>query len=253
VGDWQRRSDAALLGETLARRRGLRPGDRFSAAGVTVYVAGIIRSDEPQHANVGYTHLSFLQFATGDRQGGAVTQFNVRVARPEMLESVAAAIDAEFAADQDPTQTYTEKAFVARAASDVLGVIAFTRWLGWGCLAAVLAVVGNAIALAVQGRVRELAVLQTLGFGQGLVARLTVAESIIIACVGGAVGSLATAAVLWWGQFSLSVEGLYIPIRASAVVIVGSLGISVLLGVMAGAWPAWKAARRPIVESLRAV
>src|SRR5687767_4389875 len=46
VPDWARRTDAALLGETLAKRRGLAVGDRFDALGITVYVAGIIRSEQ---------------------------------------------------------------------------------------------------------------------------------------------------------------------------------------------------------------
>src|SRR5687767_11275534 len=37
--EWQKRSDAALLGETLAKRRRLSVGDRFNAAGVIVTVA----------------------------------------------------------------------------------------------------------------------------------------------------------------------------------------------------------------------
>ena len=41
---WKSRSDAALIGEHLARRRGLSPGDTFEAVGVRVWVAGIIRS-----------------------------------------------------------------------------------------------------------------------------------------------------------------------------------------------------------------
>src|SRR5688500_15606746 len=61
VADWAARSDAVLLGETLARRRGLSVGDRFDAFGMTVHVAGVIRSDEPQDLNVGYVHLPFLQ------------------------------------------------------------------------------------------------------------------------------------------------------------------------------------------------
>ena len=41
--EWMKRTDAALLGETLANRRGLKPGMRFDAAGITAYVAGILR------------------------------------------------------------------------------------------------------------------------------------------------------------------------------------------------------------------
>ncbi|MGH7176389.1 MAG: ABC transporter permease, partial [Tepidisphaeraceae bacterium] len=162
--NWESRTDAALLGETLAKRRGLSVGERFDAAGVTVYVAGIIRSESAQDQNVAYVHLDFLQRASGNRKLGVVTQFNVKVEDPRKLDDVARSIDEEFKSDAEPTQTSAEKAFVARAATDVIGIVRFTRWLGWGCLAAVLALVGNAIVLSVQDRIREHAVLQTLGY-----------------------------------------------------------------------------------------
>src|SRR5688500_9133496 len=135
MDSWKSRTDAALLGETLANRRGLKVGDRFDAAGVTVFVAGVVRSDEPQDQIVAYVHLQFLQRATGNRKLGVVTQFNVKVDDPKHLDTVAAAIDAEFARDPEPTQTSAEKAFVARAAADVINLIGFTQYLGWGCLA----------------------------------------------------------------------------------------------------------------------
>ncbi|MHC4082308.1 MAG: ABC transporter permease, partial [Planctomycetota bacterium] len=48
LDDWKRRTDAALIGETLATRRGLEPGMMFDAAGITAYIAGVFRSEEPQ-------------------------------------------------------------------------------------------------------------------------------------------------------------------------------------------------------------
>jgi len=208
---WQRRSDAALLGETLARRRGLKVGDRFEAAGITVYVAGIVRSDEPQDQNVGYVHLDFLQFASGSRAGGIVTQFNVKVSDPAQLEPVARAIDELFAADQEPTHTSPEKAFVARAASDVIEIVRFMGWLGWGCLAAVLALIANAIVLAVQSRIRDHAILQTLGYHRGLIARLIVTEGLLLSLAGGGLGTALALVVLSRSGLALSVDGLSIP------------------------------------------
>ena len=251
--EWQRRSDAALVSEAVARRRGLQVGDTFDTAGIMVYVAGIFRSDEPQHQNVAYTHLDFLQYASGSRAGGIVTQFDVRVADPQQLDAVARAVDAEFIADQDPTQTFSEKAFMARIATDVLEIIGFTRWLGWGALAAVLALVGNAIMLAVQDRVREHAVLQTLGFRDHLIARLIVGEGMVLGLIGGVVGSATALGVLRWGQFHMTVDGQSIPIASGWEVFALGLGVSVTLGIVAGLVPAWQAARRPIVECFRAV
>jgi putative ABC transport system permease protein len=52
VAEWERRSDSALVGETLAARRGFQVGQSFDASGITVTVAGIIRSPEAQDQNV---------------------------------------------------------------------------------------------------------------------------------------------------------------------------------------------------------
>jgi len=250
---WQRRSDAALLGETLARRRRLDVGDSFDAAGITVTVAGIIQSDEPQHQNVAYVHLDFLQYVSGSRRGGWVTQFNLRVTDPSRLDAVAAAVDAEFAADQEPTHTRSEKAFVAQAASDVIEIVRFTRWLGWGCVAAVLGLVGNAILMAVQQRIREHAVLQTLGYSGHLIARLILGEGLVLSITGALAGTVGAVGLMKWGHYSLSVEGLSIPIQADWHVLTWGLASAVVLGVTAGLVPAWMASRRSIVECFRAV
>lgn len=253
LDDWKRRSDAVLLGETLAQRRGLKVGDQFEAAGITVYVAGVVKSDEPQDQNVGYTHLDFLQFATGSRAGGIVTQFNVKVKDPSQLEPAAAAIDELFAQDQEPTKTSPEKAFVARAATDVIEIVGFMRWLGWGCLGAVLALVGNAIVLSVQDRIREHAVLQTLGFRSGLIARLIVSEGLLLSLVGGLVGCAAATLALTRSGFALSVDALSIPIKSGLSVFAWGLAVASALGVLAGLVPAWQASRREIVACFRAV
>jgi putative ABC transport system permease protein len=253
VEQWRSRTDAALLGETLAGRRGLKVGDRFDAAGVTVYVAGILRSDEPQDQNVAYVHLPFLQRASGNRKLGVVTQFNVKVNDPKNLETVAKAIDAEFAHDSEPTQTSAEKAFVARAAADVVGLVGFTQWLGWGCLAAVLALVGNAIVLSVQDRIREHAVLQTLGYTGRLIAGLIVGEGLVLGLLGGTTGTIAALAVIHWGNFTISNEGLSIHMTAGTTVVLLALAMSAALGIIAGLVPAMQASRREITACFRAV
>lgn len=249
---WRHRSDAALLGETLAQRRGLKVGDRFDAAGVTAYVAGILRSEEVQDRNVAYVHLDFLQQAT-DKNLGIVTQFNVLVNEADDLERVAQAIDEEFAVAEHPTTTRSEKAFVAYAAADMVELVAFTRYLAWGCIAAVLTLIGNAIVLSVQDRVKDHAILQTLGYSPGLIGRLILFEGIVVGMLGGGLGTALAAGVIEWGQFSLSMDGLSIPIEASMLLLLTGTGISLMLGVLAGVVPAWQATRSEIAHCFRAV
>ncbi len=249
---WQRRSDAALLGETLAARRGLKVGDQFDAAGITAYVAGIITSDQPQDQNVAYVHLDYLQQQT-DKKLGTVTQFNVKVDDPAKLEQVAAEIDALFDAAEQPTTTRSEKAFVAQVAGDMIELIGFTRYLGWGCLIAVLALVGNAIVLSVQDRIKEHAILQTLGYSGALIGRLIVTEAVVLGVLGGLVGAAGALATIRLTRVSFSVDGLSIPIDADLHLLATGLLIAVTLGVLAGLVPAIQAARRPIATCFRAV
>jgi len=257
IAEWEKRSDAALVGETLAARRGFKVGESFDASGITVTVAGIIRSSEPQDQNVAYVHLDFLQQAgeNGAKGGGlgVVTQFTVRVDDPAKMDAVAAAIDEQFRAEADPTTTRPEKAFVAQAGADIVEIVKFTQWLGWGCLAAVLALVANAIVLSVQDRIKEHAVLQTLGFRSGLIARLIVSEGMLIGLLGGAIGTGIALAVVHFGNFSLSQEGLSITVGASWSVLAWGLIISAGVGIVAGLVPAWRAGRREIASCFRAV
>lgn len=251
IEEWKKRTDAALLGETLANRRGLRPGMTFDAAGITAMVAGVIRSDNAQDQNVAYTALEFVQLAGRDRLG-IVTQFNVKVSDPDLLEPVSKQIDKLFATAQEPTATFTEKAFVGRVADDVIELVGFARWLGLGCLAAVLALVANSIVLGVQSRVSEHAVLQTLGYSGRLVALLIIAEGVVLALIGGGIGAVGAVIAADVGSFALSVEGATIPITADATLLAMGVLICGVIGVLAGLVPAWQASTKEIAECFRA-
>jgi len=252
IQNWKQRSDAALIGRRLAAKRGLKVGDRVDLGGITVHVAGIIDSPEPQDQSVAYSHLEFTQRAS-DNKVGVVTQFNVTVQDPARMDQVAKAIDAEFRNAQEPTSTWSEKAFVARAAADIVEIVGFARWLGWGCVIGVFALVFNAIVLSVQDRIRDHAVMQTVGYPQRLIAKLIIGESMILGLTGGLLGLAATLALTLWGNMSLSVEGLNIHVQADTASIFGGLGLSVLTGVLAGLVPAWQASQREISACFRAV
>jgi putative ABC transport system permease protein len=247
---WTGRSDAALVGEHFAARRNLRPGDTFEAVGVRVVVLGIVRSPHPQDNNVAYVHLPFLQQAS--RVGlGTVTQFNVRVTSSDRLEAVAAEIDALFASDAAPTVTRPETAFFAATARDMVEMIAFTRWLGLGAVLGVLGLIANALLLAARSRVKEGAILQTVGYPRRAIGLLVLFEGALLGLAGGLVGSLGAALFLGWRRFTFGSEGLTLGLAPSPGVTVSAVLVALVIALLASAWPAYEAARRPIVESLR--
>jgi putative ABC transport system permease protein len=220
---------------------------------VSTWIAGIFESPDVQDRNVAYVHLPFLQeSAQRGGTGGIVTQFNVEVEDHASLEPVAAAIDAAFASDQFPTTTRPESAFVARAARDVLAIVGFASVVGWSSLAAVFALIANAIALAVRDRVRDHAILQTLGFTGGTLAWTVMLEATMLGLSGGAIGAAGAYGVLRAASINFTMEGVSIEVTSGAAVAVAAIGIAALLGAVAGAAPAWGAARREIVQGLRA-
>jgi putative ABC transport system permease protein len=213
--EWLKRDDGALIGEVFAQRRGLIPGDRFEAVGVIVTISGILRSPNAQDNNVAYVKLPFLQQAT--KLGlGTVTQFNVRVNNADQLESVAAAIDEFFRSAEQPTNTRPEKAFFSETASELIQLIRFTRWLGMGAVVAVAALVANALLLAVRGRIKENAVLRTLGYPGPAIGCLVVSEGSMLGLIGSAVGVGGAAAFLAWQSFSASSPPSGLPGRPCA-------------------------------------
>ena len=249
--DWKSRNDGALVGRNLARRRGLKIGDRFDAAGVNVVVSGIVATEESsQDENVAFVHLPFLQQAS--RVGlGVVTQFNVKVRDFSLLDSVASTIDQRFAQDSNPTDTRPEKAFFANTARELIELIRFSRWLGLAAVVAVMGLVANTILLTVRGKISEHAVLKTLGYPRWSIAWLVMAEGMLLSLGGGILGVGSAVAFLHHQSLTIGNEGLALAfIPPTSVLIIGLL-VSLLLGLIACLYPAWQAGRNPITESLR--
>ena len=247
--DFQNQTDGALVGEHFAQRRSLKVGDTFEAVGVKVVVNGIIRSSSPQDNNVAYVHLPFLQQAS--RLGlGIVTQFNVKVESADKLEAIAATIDETFQSDQQPTRTRPEQAFFAETAKQMIELIGFTRWLGLGAVVAVLGLLANAVLLVVRGRVKETAILQTLGFSRPAIGILVGIEGILLGLAGGLLGVFSSALFFHFKSFTLGNEGLTLALQTSLDVQLKGLLVAFLMGFLASLFPAWKATARPLVDSL---
>jgi len=252
--DWKHRGDGAIVGNGLAERRGIKVGDRFSAAGIDVFVAAIQETDAAQDKNVALVQLPFLQESA--RKGGTgtiVTQFNVQVDDASYLDSVASNIDDTFSHDEHPTATFPEKAFVGRAARDIVQLSEVAGILAWGALAAVFALVANAVILAVRDRVKDHAVFQTLGFTGWLIGWMVMIEGAAIALIGGLLGGTAAFATVKLGHFTMTMEGVNIELSTKPSVALLGIAISLGLGIFAAVVPAIRLARTDIAGCFRAV
>ncbi len=244
--------DAALVGRSFASRKRLDVGDSFRFGGIDVKVAGIFGSAEPVEEGTIVTHLEFLQRAIGVDKLGTVTQFEVKISDPSRAKELSDDIDALFATAPEPTDTRPRILFLERATRDLRGILRFAELLGIACVAVVLALVGNTVAMSVQERVREFGVFRTLGFHGFHIALLVVGESLALALLGGAAGLGLALAVVRFSSLTMGSEGVPVTFSTEPALMLQGLAIAVATGLVAGLFPALRSSRRQIVESLRA-
>jgi putative ABC transport system permease protein len=120
----------------------------------------------------------------------------------------------------------------------VAGIVFFT----------ILLVTGSTMAQAVRERTGELAVLKTLGFRDGRVLGLVLAESLALTVVGGGIGlGLAWLMIQGGDPTGGLLPVFYLPGEDLAA----GVGWVIALGLAAGILPAMRAMRLRIVDALR--
>jgi putative ABC transport system permease protein len=254
-GDWgefERRRDGAIVGQAIAARRGLKLGQRFSIGAATVTVVGICRSAVSTDENFIFTHLEFLQRIPGLNSVGTATQIEVLLDEDADGQQLASAIDEKFKSGNVATNTRPLGVFQLDSVGDLIELLGFLRYLAYACVGLVLALVGTTTLMAVQDRVREFAVLQTIGFSGPLLFLLVLAESVVLSSLGGALGVGLAAALLSAGNLAIGSEGVLVPFLATPGLILLGLAVSLVAGLLAGVPSAWSAARAEIVPGLRA-
>ena len=111
-------------------------------------------------------------------------------------------------------------------------------------MAALICVAGNAMAMSLRERTREVAVLKAIGFSRMIVLSLVLVEAVVIAVGGGIVGVMAARALFTFSDLTLSgIPGFstfYVP---WSTVIFGLL-LAAAIGLASGLIPALRASRK---------
>ena len=253
-GSWtefEAHQDAAVVGRAVAARRGIQVGDKFSMGEFSVHVAGIFNSDDPAEENYIYSHLEFLQRGKGLNLVGTVTQLEILLY--ENVEPVAKCeeIDVLFRGGPVETDTRPKGVFQAKSLGDLTQLIGMAHFLGYACVGLVLSLVATTTVMSVQDRIREHAVLQTIGFSGWRVFGLVMTESVLLSVAGGVIGVGAAILMLELSSLSVSAEAVSIAFTPSIGLAIRGLLVSAIAGTFAGIAPAIGAARTEIVPALR--
>lgn len=175
-----------------------------------------------------------------------------RLARGDGFEALITRIKADRRLNVDAkreTQFYADQSKMLAGFIKILGMVL-------SVIFSIGAVIGAMITMyaAVASRTAEIGTLRAIGFSRGNILIAFLAESMLLALLGGIVG-LACASLMQtvsvstmnWQTFS----ELAFSFKLTGDIIVSSLIFSLFMGLLGGVLPAWRAARLNIVTAVR--
>lgn len=253
--------NAVIVGRGLADRFGWKIGDQVNIIGDIypgnwnfiirgIYTAGKEQTDEQTWFSRFDYHDETLREVSPPR-AGQVGTFDILIDDPTKAALISAAVDKEFVNSLAETKTETEEAFMLSFVSMSSQLILGMRIISYLILGVVLLVLANTMSMAARERIKEYALIKTLGFRTPHIIGLILGESIFIAMIGGILGILLGMGFLPILETALIAFLPKIPLTALTVSL--ALLASFLVGLIAATFPTVKAVNTRIVDGLRAV
>ena len=175
---------------------------------------------------------------------GTVQHFNVAISDPKLAVTVADEIDGLFANSAHETKTESLRELAQLNLQSIGDLNFLIRAIVGAVLVALLFATATMMMQSLRERTPEFAIIKTLGFTDGAVFLIVLAEALAL-CIAAAAFGLALAALAF--PFAARfVPGLSMPI----VVVEVGLACAVLVALISAAVPAVMAARLQVVSAL---
>ncbi|MGA2984069.1 MAG: FtsX-like permease family protein [Terriglobia bacterium] len=249
----------AIVGASTAKRFGWKIGDRIPIK-TTIWgggawefnIDGLYHGRTPQDDDTQFWfQWDYFEERVPERNKGQVGWYTVKLDSPDDAVRVAKTIDDEFANSPYETKTETESAFAAGWVKQFGNIELLILAIGSVVFFTLLLVTGNTMAISVRERTGELAILKAIGFKDGSILALVLAEALTIALLGGLLGlGLAMLAIPVLGA---SLSGMLPNLILSKSILAGGLGFALLVGATSGLLPGIGAMRLRVVEAFRRI
>jgi putative ABC transport system permease protein len=260
VKDWLATRTGAIVGRRTANRFHWKVGDKVPIQstiwmrpdGSRTWEFDIVGIYDGKDKGTDTTPLFFrYDYFDEARQSwgkGQVGWFTIRIKDPSQAASVARQVDAEFENSPAETKTEPEGAFIQGWASQIGNIVFIVAAILGAVFFTILLVTGNTMAQAVRERTGELGVLKAIGFTNGRIVALVLAESCLLTVLGGTLGlGLAWLMISRGDPTSGLLPMFFLPARA----LLTGFGIIIALGFVTGIFPALQAMRLRVADALR--
>jgi putative ABC transport system permease protein len=246
-------SRAIMLGITLAENLHKGVGASVTMQGERFDVVGVYRSFDIFENGGAVVPLATLQRLMA--RPGSVTGFTVELEPARDKEVLADAVrrriealaDAEgkpYGITAQPTRAYVSGTIYIRMANGM-------AWITSGIALIVGGItILNTMIMAVMERTKEIGLLQALGWVRGRVLGMVLGEALLLSLTGAAAGIGVAVLVIRWLAGVPQTSG-FVSGGLSPVVIAEGLGLTLLMSLIGGVGPAYRAAGLQPTEALR--
>jgi putative ABC transport system permease protein len=256
---FQQGRTACIVAKKLAERFQWKIGDRVALVGdifpvnLELTIAGVFTAPPEDDGNLyfNFEYLRLLRMAAGQGSAGdQVGTFLTQVEKANDLDAVAAAIDKQFENSSTPTKSESERAWQLSFVSFLGNLKLFLFSISGALTFTVLLVSGNTISMAIRERTREVGILKTLGFTQGMILSVFLGEALLMSVAGGLAGTILGAGLSVVVRNSGTLLGSLKP-EVTLDVVMLVLVIAACVGLISSFIPSRSASRMPILETLR--
>lgn len=252
----------ALVGSTIATNFDLKIGSRIKVGSSTadsrpeVRIVGILEERGMASDSVSTDNAIVVSDKWYTNQYGGENEYrqiNVIVKNIDTITGVEAAIDAKLNTDEKkPVIRIQDASSRLSSITSTLGTMTtFILAIGGISLLVAATSIFNVMMMSVTERVHEIGILLSIGTERGEVRRMFLYEAIILGIIGGGAGaassliigySVVSAMIGTTDFFFLPESILYIPL---------GMVIGIVVCVVSGLYPAWRASNMDPIDALR--
>ena len=260
---WLANRRGALVGDVLAKKFDWKPGDKVNLEG-TIFpgtwefeISGIYSATKRSvDRSTFWFHWDYLNETVKGSSKDKIGWIASRIDDPKRSAEISKKVDELFADGGDQTLSMSERQMQMSFMGMFTAVLTAIDVVSLVLLLIMMLILGNTIAMAVRERTNEYGVLRAIGFMPRHLMMFIMAESSVVAMLGGGLGVLFGYAVINKGMGPMLEEnmgGFFPYFRVDPRTAVIALVLAMLLGILGAAMPAYRASKLNVVDAIRRV